>query len=43
VAGFAEGSRTGFGLYGLWDLGEMTGSFRTSVPSHGVMMVTIKP
>jgi hypothetical protein len=30
----------------LWahrDLGEMTGSFQATVPSHGVVMVTIKP
>jgi alpha-galactosidase len=30
----------------LWahrDLGEMTGSFHATVPSHGVVMVTIKP
>ena len=43
MAGTAEGSCTVFALYGLWDLGEMTGSFRTSVPSHGAVMVTIKP
>ena len=30
----------------LWehqDIGEQTGSFSASVPSHGVVMVTIKP
>ena len=30
----------------LWahrDLGEMTGTFQATVPSHGVVMVTIKP
>ena len=33
-------------VHDLWahkDLGEMTGSYAASVPSHGVVMVTIKP
>jgi alpha-galactosidase len=33
-------------VHDLWekkDLGEMTGKFTATVPSHGVVMVTVKP